>query len=30
MAKHLAPKHGGVYLPGIRDELLTPWLRINA
>lgn len=21
MAKHLARKHGGVYLPGIRDEL---------
>jgi hypothetical protein len=21
MAKHLAPKHGGVYLPGFRDEL---------
>jgi hypothetical protein len=21
MAKHLAPKHGGVYLPGIRDQL---------
>jgi hypothetical protein len=21
VAKHLAPKHGGVYLPGIRDEI---------
>jgi hypothetical protein len=27
MAKHLAPKHGGVYLPGIRDEIRAHYER---
>ena len=25
MAKPLAPKHGGIYLPGVRDELRARW-----
>ena len=28
MAKPLAPKHGGVYLPGFRDELRSHYAEL--